>query len=449
MVPQITSLDALEPVIGAAIGEAMPAAAPLETAAPATPPAATAPAAPAARTRPAARRRRAVTNPRVLRQAPVLWRFASGRGAFGIFINERQCWLGNQDGHIFALSHSGAVEEQVSLPRGVKCLVADDAWIYAGCDDGKVYDLSGKIPRVAYELAENEHIYWLDIYDGYLAVSDAGGRVALMNPEDEVEWLQTTGNRAGWMVRCDERGVFHGHSNGVSMYEKQQGRLQWHEQTARNVLFGWQEGDMLYAATAQNRIYGLTKQGQCRTIYECDAPMYSCATAPEGRYVFAADNNNAAYCFAANGQRLWKLTTGCGSALSMQFFNDRLYIVTTQGYLACIDVSEAAIQDAQQGYIPEAVQVQAPAAAAVRLSTTLEATSDASSGVVLECVREGSKLRVHAISPGFQANFRVQFPRNIRQEGMRYVVDEVRLSARGNFYRAYGNIKRLVDAAEA
>jgi outer membrane protein assembly factor BamB len=384
----------------------------------------------------------------VRRQAPVLWRFASGRGAFGIFINERQCWLGNQDGHIFALNHSREVEEQVSLPRGVKCLVADDVWVYAGCDDGKVYDLSGKIPRVAYELAENVHIYWLDIHDGYLAVSDAGGRVALMNPEDEVEWLQTTDNRSGWMVRCDEHGVFHGHSNGVSRYDKQQGRLLWHEPSPRDVLFGWQEGEMLYAGTAQNRIYGLTKGGQCCTIYACDAPIYSCATAPASRYVFAADNNNAVYCFAANSQRLWKLTTGCGSALSMQFFNDRLYIVTTQGYLACIDVSEAAIEDAQRGYIPPAVQVRAPAAATVRLSTTLESTSEVGSGVVLECFREGSKLRVHAISPGFQANFRVQFPRNIRQEGMRYVVDEVRLSARGNFYRAYGNIKRLVDAAE-
>jgi len=177
--------------------------------------------------------------------------------------------------------------------------------------------------------------------------------------------------------------------------------------------------------------------------------IYSCATAPEGRYVFAGDNNAAIYCFDANGRRLWKLGTGCGSALSMQFFSDRLYIVTTQGHLAGIDVSEAAIQAAQQGYVPQAVQVQAPAPATVRPSTTLETTTDASSGVVLECVREGSRLRVHAISPGFQANFRVQFPRNIRQEGMRYIVDEVRLSARGNFYRAYGNIKRLVEAEQS
>jgi outer membrane protein assembly factor BamB len=354
--------------------------------------------------------------------------------------------MGNQDGHIFALNHSGQVEDQFSLTRGVKCLVADDVWIYAGCDDGKVYDLSGKIPRVAYELADNEHIYWLDIQDGYLAVSDAGGRVALINPEDEVEWLKTTPNRYGWMVRCDAQGVYHGHSNGVTMYDRQDGHLRWNEQSARGVLFGWQEAEMVYAGTATNHIYSITKQGQRRTVYTCDTPVYSCATAPQGRYVFAGDNGAAVYCFDANGQRLWKLATGCGSALSMQFFNERLYIVTTEGYLACIDVSEAAIQAAQQGNVPQAVQVRASAVAAARPSTTLETTTDAGSGVILQCVREGSKLRIHAVSPGLNAGFRVQFPRNIRQEGMRYVVDEVRLSARGNFYRAYGNIKRLVEA---
>jgi hypothetical protein len=31
--------------------------------------------------------------------------------------------------------------------RRRECIVADDGWIYAGCDDGNVYDLSGKVPR--------------------------------------------------------------------------------------------------------------------------------------------------------------------------------------------------------------------------------------------------------------------------------------------------------------
>jgi hypothetical protein len=33
--------------------------------------------------------------------APVLWKFNSGAAAFGIFINDNYCWIGNQDGSIY------------------------------------------------------------------------------------------------------------------------------------------------------------------------------------------------------------------------------------------------------------------------------------------------------------------------------------------------------------
>jgi len=60
------------------------------------------------------------------------------------------CWIGNQDGSIFVLDHDGNVLNQYRLPDGVKCIVADGAWVYAGCDNGCVYDLTGKLPRLAY-----------------------------------------------------------------------------------------------------------------------------------------------------------------------------------------------------------------------------------------------------------------------------------------------------------
>jgi len=163
-------------------------------------------------------RRVIVSNRSTASQAPVLWKFASGSAAFGIFIDESHCWVGNQAGNVFGLDHNGRVQAHYQLPEGVKCLVADDIWLYAGCDDGNVYDLSGKIPRVSYQIAEDVDIYWLDIRDGALAVSDAGGRVARINHEDESEWLKSSVASSGWMVRCGEEGVYHGHSAGVTMY---------------------------------------------------------------------------------------------------------------------------------------------------------------------------------------------------------------------------------------
>ena len=43
----------------------------------------------------------------------------------------------------------------------------------AGCDEGNVYDLSSKSPRVAYRIADNIDIYWLDIHDGVVSVKGA------------------------------------------------------------------------------------------------------------------------------------------------------------------------------------------------------------------------------------------------------------------------------------
>jgi Ca-activated chloride channel homolog len=74
----------------------------------------------------------------------------------------------------------------------------------------------------------------------------------------------------------------------------------------------------------------------------------------------------------------------------------------------------------------------------------LEAVSSAEGGVVVKCEREGGKLRVRAVSEGYDASFNIQFPRSVREEGVTYVVEKLVPSADGTFYRAQGTIKRLV-----
>jgi outer membrane protein assembly factor BamB len=250
------------------------------------------------------------------------------------------------------------------------------------------------------------------------------------------------------MVRCDESGwVIAGDSAGVTCYDGVDGTEVWH-QPASGVLFGWQERETVYAGTSSGKIYAFSKQGDPQQVYQADNAVYSCATAENGRYVFAGDNNGAIYCFAENGDRLWKLATGCGSACSMQYHGGYVYIVTTQGTLACVDASEAAIQNAQQDVLPTTRAIQAPAPVAIVETTALETvrqpTSTANAqGVVLRCVREGSKLRMKVLTEGYHADWFVQFPNNLRQEGAVYLVDAIRESAQGGFYRAYGNIYGL------
>jgi predicted DNA-binding WGR domain protein len=399
------------------------------------------------------RQKRAVTRREIVSQkptagtksAPVIWKFSAGSDrAFGIFVDEARCWLGNEAGSIYSLDHDGRTLDQFRLPDGVKCIVADDQWLYAGCDDGKVYDLGGKQPRVAYEIADDVDIFWLDIKDGVLGISDAAGNVMIVNHEDESQWKKQSKGRAGWMIRCDELGVYHGHSGGVTMYDWEDGREIWHAKTQGEVLFGWQEEATIYASTTQSKIHRWTKRGTDEKVYACDAQVFSCAASPDGKYVFGGDNCSSVYCFDEAGTRLWKLATGCGSACSMQFFRDRLYIVTTEGMLACIDASEPAIQAANEGNVPKAKTITAPKPVAVAQPGQVETTVDVGEGIVVEVYKEGTQLRVRVLSSGFHRDWHVQFPKDLRQEGAQYVCDEILQSGRGGFYRARGGIRRLV-----
>ena len=122
---------------------------------------------------------------------------------------------------------------QFRLPDGVKCIVADDRWLYAGCDDGNVYDLGGKVPREAYEIAEDVDIFWLDIKDAVLGVSDANGKLDCHQPRGRVRLDRQSKGTHAWMVRCDEVGIYHGHAKGVTMYDWEDGEQIWQRKHQR------------------------------------------------------------------------------------------------------------------------------------------------------------------------------------------------------------------------
>jgi hypothetical protein len=128
----------------------------------------------------------------------------------------------------------------------------------------------------------------------------------------------------------------------------------------------------------------------------------------------------------------------------MQYRDERLYLVTTDGSLACIDASPAAIHSAEQGAVPRPRDIKADGWRRVESTAFVETVSVSGSGVIVECVQETGRLRVHVVSDGYDRTRAVQFPKEIRVPGARYVVAEVHTSAGGGFYRARGEIKRLL-----
>jgi predicted DNA-binding WGR domain protein len=378
------------------------------------------------------------------KRAPVLWKFNTKSSAYGICVTDQRAWVGNQAGDVYCLTLEGVVEAHFKLPEGVKCIIEDGDFLYAGCDDGKVYDLNGKVPRVAYEISDDVSIYWLDISDALLAISDDSGGLTLVDHNDEFIWNVNSGGSSGWMVRADANRVYHGTSTGVTAYDTSSGQKAWHS-TAGYVLFGWQTQNYVYPGCGNKNVYVLEKAtGKQVAVCKCDAGVPSNAASLDGKYVFAADSVSSVYCFTSSGERLWKLATGCGSAMSMQYHNERVYIVTSDGSLACIDASEAAIEAAKTGQVPDIKLVLAASSVKAVAPAPVQTTSDSSTGVILECYQEGAKLRMRVVSPGYNSSWSVQFPSDIREVGARYIASEVRESSRGGFYRAYGEIKKLV-----
>ena len=85
---------------------------------------------------------------------------------------------------------------------------------------------------------------------------------------------------------------------------------------------------------------------------------------------------------------------------------------------------------------------------AVKSSLTLadlEETDTVENGVLIQCVKAGKKLRARVVSDGYNPDYNVRFPRNIRQEGLLFVVDGIKETAQGGSYIALGKVRRFIQ----
>ncbi len=80
-----------------------------------------------------------------------------------------------------------------------------------------------------------------------------------------------------------------------------------------------------------------------------------------------------------------------------------------------------------------------------RSPVPIETVDNVGDAVIVQCVKEGSKLRARVVSDGYNPNWNIRFPRDIREESVLYVVDEVEEAKNGGSYVAYGKIRRLVQ----
>ncbi|MEH2223832.1 vWA domain-containing protein [Nostoc sp.] len=75
----------------------------------------------------------------------------------------------------------------------------------------------------------------------------------------------------------------------------------------------------------------------------------------------------------------------------------------------------------------------------------LPTTDSVGDSILVQCVKDGSKLRARVVSDGYEPDWNMRFPRSVREDGMLYVVDEVKTAPDGKSYIACGEIKRFVQ----
>lgn len=78
----------------------------------------------------------------------------------------------------------------------------------------------------------------------------------------------------------------------------------------------------------------------------------------------------------------------------------------------------------------------------------LEQTTDVGDGVLIQVVKEGSKLRARVVSDGYDPNLNMRFPRAVREVGRLFVADEVKPSADGSYYLIDGQLRLLIQPGQ-
>jgi len=85
----------------------------------------------------------------------------------------------------------------------------------------------------------------------------------------------------------------------------------------------------------------------------------------------------------------------------------------------------------------------AKSSVSAKTAADLEEVDQVGDGVLVQCVKEGSKLRARVVSYGYDPDKNMRFPRSIRELGILYVVDDVQESGDGKYYITFGKVRRL------
>ena len=169
--------------------------------------------------------------------------FEMGTRCFGLCLDEARnmLYVGSESGMVEVLNATTKQHvRSLKLSHGVRCIVADESFVFVGCNNGAVYDISADRPRLVAEVEGFEEVLSIGMNGGKIVAADASGHIALLNCEGEVVWRRAAAQedgKDGWVALVDQTGVYHGSSKGLAKFElARPGKKVWARDTAGALL---------------------------------------------------------------------------------------------------------------------------------------------------------------------------------------------------------------------
>jgi outer membrane protein assembly factor BamB len=380
------------------------------------------------------------------------YRFVNPNGSwtlpiFDIWVNEQGCWSSDRDGWVVGLNHHGELIQQYKLSAMTRCLTEGEDSPLVSCDDEFIYELSGKIPQQIYQVKSENRYYYLILalekMNNYFLIADIYGQIICLNENLKFCWKNKRENIwLSYFLGSDHDHIYQGCYQGLICYEKT-GKFLWQYPTNAPILCGLILEDSIILGCSDRQIYRFSTQRQATNhqmsvIFSCVGMPYFLTTNSEGKTIFISDSHGNIYCLDREGNPKETLHLTRGAAMAMQCWQDVLYTGTIEGVIVCFNLSKT---DQESGHYANLVTSKR---ALPLQSTNPDITSIATeNSVILECIKQGKKLKIRPLSQGYHTDWNVAFPHHLRMEGSRYQVSELKESKSGKFYRVIGEIKPL------
>ena len=224
--------------------------------------------------------------------APVLWRYESGARAFGIFVDEAALH-GRQRGTATSPPSTTTARSAASsaCPTGSSASSPTTPGSTPAATTATSTTCPARSRAWRTRSPTDIDIYWLDIHDGVLGVSDANGGITTIDHEDEFLWRAPGQRRARLDGALRRRRRLPRPLAGRDRLRAGAPAASCGTPTTRlGALRLAGARQRVSPARAPREVDRLSKSGGANARYRCDAAVFSCATAARRPYVFAGDS---------------------------------------------------------------------------------------------------------------------------------------------------------------